>query len=318
MNPLKRLPNPAWFLMLVTPFVIESCITWATPPGQWLVNPALALLLILAYGPPILFLRELWVRNALPLSSLFLFGMIYGIFNEGMLAHTLTQVSGEPITPFIGYDEILGIHWAWASMIVPWHAFLSVTFMILLTHLWFPDHANRPWLQKRGMRITGALNLLLLSLYFLIHSEARPAPIHAFPIYLVLMAFFYGWGMRKKAANFVAPLPTRRTLIIIALLALLIPSIVTIAGFELARNKIPLAAYFGFTVFVTGYIFIRLGSIHPHRLLAFMLGGAVGLCGFAILVSKDPAYMLTAPLFLMFIFISMKKLVKAARQAAPL
>lgn len=311
MNPFKRLSKPVWFLMLVTPLVIESCITAATPPSHWL-NPALALLLIFAYGPPILFLRELWVRHALPLRSLFVFGLIYGIFNEGILAHTLTQVSTEPITHFIGYDEAFGVHWAWASLIVPWHAFYSVTFMILLTHLWFPDHASAPWLQKRGMRITCVLNLLMLLLYFVFDTEARPAPVHMFPAYLALMGLGF-WGARRlKISDTKVMLPAKRTLILTALSGVLVPAFVTIAGFELAHHKVPLAAYFSFTLCVSGFIFLRLGKIHPLRLLAFMLGGTVGLCGFAILIARDPIYVVTVPLFLVFIFTSMKKVLRAA------
>jgi len=49
-----------------------------------------------------------------------------------------------------------------------------------------------------------------------------------------------------------------------------------------------------------------------------MLGGTIGLCGFAVLVSHDPVYVVTAPLFLLFIFTSMKKLLNALQQAKSL
>ncbi len=313
MNPFKKLPAPAWFLILVTPLVIESCITAATPPLLWL-NPGIALLLILAYGPPILFLREVWIRKALPLRSLFLLGLAYGFLNEGIIAHTITQVSGEPITHFIGYDEAFGMHWAWTSLIVPWHAFFSVTCMVLLTHLWFAEHAGTPWLGKHGMYIAGTLSLLILPLYFILNTQARPAPMHAFPIYITLMAFCYWCAVRQRALACAPALPpSRRTLILTAVMALLVPSIITIAGFELAHHKLPLAGYFAFTLGITGLILLLFGKAHPHRLLAFMLGGTIGLCGFAVLIARNPLYLLVAPVFLVFIFVSMKKLIKAAQ-----
>lgn len=308
--PFKRLPAPAWFLMLVAPFVIESCITASTPPSHWL-NPVAAALLVLAYGPPILLLREVWIRCALSLRGLFLFGLMYGLMNEGILAHTITQASGEPITHFVGYDEALGIHWAWASLIVPWHAFYSVTFMVLLTHLWFPAMAGTPWLGKRGMRILVAINLLLLPLYFLIHSEMCPAPVLVFPLYLALMGLFYWLGMRAPhAASGDTSPPPRRQLLLTALVAVLIPSIITIAGFEFAHNKLPVALYFLFTLGTVWIILRCLRYIHPQRLLAFMLGGTIGLCGFSALLSRDPLYLIVAPVFLAFIATSLRKLLK--------
>lgn len=306
-NPLRLLQAPAWFLLLATPFIIESCITAATPPSHWL-NPGIALLLILAYGPPIIMLRELWVRHALPLRSLFVFGFSYGLLNEGILAHTLTQVNGEPITHFIGYDEAIGIHWAWASLIVPWHAFFSVTFMVLLTHLWFPGQAQTPWLGKRGWRIMAGLTLLLVPLYFVFASQTRPAPLHAFPLYLILMALCLWCGFHAKPPKKPPLLPSRHKLLVSAMLALPVPAAVTIAGFEFAHHKLSMALYCGFTLSVSAFIFYRLGRIHSYQVLAFMLGGTVGLCGIAALLSRDPLYFASGPVFIGLIVISLRKL----------
>lgn len=309
MNPFKRLPAPAWFLLLAPAFIIESCITASTPPTHWL-NPAAALLMIVAYGLPILFLREVWIRHTSALRGLFWLGLIYGIMNEGILAHTITQVRGEPLSHFIGYDEALGIHWAWASLIVPWHAFYSVTFMILLTHLWFPAMAETPWLGTWGMRILATLNLLLLSLYFLIHSDSRPAPVAAFFIFLALMAGFFWRGTRKQCSGEFSPITSKRPLIITAVVAILVPAFVTIAGFEFAHNKLPVISYFLFTLGTMGFILRCFGRIHPQRLMAFMLGGTIGLCGFTALLSRDPLYFIVVPVFLAFMVVSFKKLLK--------
>lgn len=310
MNPFKRLPAPFWFLLLAPAFIIESCITASTPPSHWL-NPAAALLMTVAYGLPILLLREIWVRHNSALRGLFWLGLIYGLMNEGILAHTITQVSGDPLTHFIGYDEAFGIHWAWGSLIVPWHAFYSVTFMILLSHLWFPAMANTPWLGKWGMRILATLNLLLLSLYFLIHSEARPAPVAAFFIYIALMAFFFWRGTRNQSCR-EHPTPSRRALIITAIVAILIPSFVTIAGFEFAHNKLPVFLYFLFTLGTASIILRSFIRVHPQRLMAFMLGGTVGLCSFTAFLAPDPLYLVVVPVFLAFMGISFRKLLKQA------
>lgn len=300
---------PIWFLLLATPLVIESCLTAATPPSHWL-NPGIALLLVFAYGPFALWSREMWVRRALPLRALFLFGLAYGFFNEGILAHTLTQTNGEPITHFIGYDEAAGLHWGWMSLIVPWHAFFSITYMVLLAHLWFPAQSAQPWLSSRMLKLTGALCLVMMGLYFVITTPDRPAPPGAFPFYLFAMGSLMALGLRLKTVPMTARMPTRFKGPVLQ--GFFLASLVTIAGFELAHNKAPLPLYLLFTLGLLAVIWYKLGHIAPSRLLAFMLGGSIGLALFAVLVGADPLRFITAPAYIAFAILSLRRLSAAS------
>ena len=129
-----------------------------------LLNPATWFWFILSYGIPILFIREAWVRLNLNVLAVLIWGVAYGIFNEGIIAQTLTQLNGDPAGAFIGYGTIFGIHLSWATFILTFHALFSVLTPILLAHFFFPAAARVPWLGKKlfiTVAILAALNYLL-------------------------------------------------------------------------------------------------------------------------------------------------------------
>ena len=304
MRTLTRPILPAIFLVLGTPFIIESCLTASTLPARWL-EPGTALLLIFAYGPPILWIREAWVRNSLGIAGLLALGLVYGILNEGILAHTLTQTAGEPLTPFLGYDELFGLHWAWALFILPWHAVYSVVFMVLLTRLWFPRRAEGPWLSNRLFKITGGIALLGLPLYFVFKSEQRPAPGHVFLVLLGAAGILLYLGLRQGAPRGSAPRPQRGRLLRASLLGLFLPSLVTIAAFEAARNRVPVGIHVTGALGVIAILFTASRRVHERTWLAFFSAGAIGLSVFAVLLSGDPVQTVLAPGFIGFMLLSL-------------
>lgn len=305
-HPARSLPT-VLFLILGTPFIIESCLTAATLPARWL-EPGTALLLIFAYGPPILWIREAWARRRLGLASLLALGLVYGILNEGILAHTLTQTAGEPLASFLGYDEWLGVHWAWALFILPWHSVYSVVFMVLLTRLWFPARAEGPWLSDRMFRITGGIALLGLPLYFVFKSGQRPAPGHVFFILLGAAGILLSLGLRKSAAKAPACRPRRSRLVRASLSGLFLPSLVTIAAFEAARNRLPLGLHIAGSLAVMTALFTASRRVHERIWLAFFSAGAIGLCAFAVILSRDPVQTLLAPVFIGFMLLSLVRI----------
>lgn len=294
----RRLSAPICFLLIAPALVVESFITAATPLPGWL-NTGIAIFLILAYGPPILLLRELWVRYRLSLPALYLLGMIYGFINEGLLAHTITMIDGEPITSFVGYGVLFGMNWTWTSLIVPWHAFYSVTFMVLLSRLLFPQQADQPWLSPRGLYITGGITALAVPFYFLFETEQRLSPLHAAPIYLLMMLGLFWLALRWPAAVSKPQHVTRRELITSMLAGLPTPAVFTILGFVLAKQQIPLLLYFGLTLGAVALVLYCLQRVREARVLAFMLGGTVGLAFFAAILSKNPAYFVATPAFVL-------------------
>ncbi len=140
------------------------------PLFTWL-DPGVFIFLFIGYGLVILVLREFAVRLKLGLRGLILWGVAYGIINEGLTAKTFLLVKDLPVNLYDGYGMVGGIAWPWAAAISLWHAFAAVVFPILLIHTLFPKSRDEPWLGTKTVSILGVVLLLLLSFVFL-HSDA--------------------------------------------------------------------------------------------------------------------------------------------------
>src|SRR5512135_1878497 len=88
-------------LVLLAP-VLTEVATGNTPLRAYL-DPRIALFLTLAYSVPAVVIRELAVRRRLSVGGVFLLGLAYGIWNEGLLAQTLIRAEHVPIDRFDHY-----------------------------------------------------------------------------------------------------------------------------------------------------------------------------------------------------------------------
>ena len=161
--------RPTLTLLLLTT-VVPELLTGSTPLYGFL-NPGLLVFLTLGYGLAILLVRELAVRLGVGLGGLVLFGLAYGIFNEGLLAKTFLLPHSLPVPEYDDYGYWLGISFPWAAGISTWHAFASVVFPVALTHDFFPQASRKPWLNGKVALALGIVLLLLASLVFLGKSE---------------------------------------------------------------------------------------------------------------------------------------------------
>ena len=161
--------RPTLTLLLLTT-VVPELLTGSTPLYGFL-NPGLLVFLTLGYGLAILLVRELAVRLGIGLGGLILFGLAYGVFNEGLLAKTFLLHRALPVPQYDDYGYWLGISFPWAAGITAWHAFASVVFPVSLTHYFFPQASRKPWLNGKVALALGIVLLLLASLVFLGPSE---------------------------------------------------------------------------------------------------------------------------------------------------
>ena len=99
--------RPTLTLLLLTT-VVPELLTGSTPLYGFL-NPGQLVFLTLGYGLAILLVRELGVRLGIGLGGLILFGLAYGIFNEGLVAKTFLLDRSLPVPQYDGYGYWLGI-----------------------------------------------------------------------------------------------------------------------------------------------------------------------------------------------------------------
>jgi len=145
----KSFRKPALTLFLASPFLAE--LLSSSSPANIFFQPAYFLLQLVSYGIPVLIIRELTVRWKLGMRGMFLLGLGYGIFNEGLLAKT-----------FFSYHLSL----SWMVYISSWHALHAIVFPILLTYFFYPEAISSPWITKRTFHLFVVLAFLESVLLF--------------------------------------------------------------------------------------------------------------------------------------------------------
>jgi hypothetical protein len=172
------------FLAIASPILAEV-LTGNLPPTLFF-TPVVLVLMLVAYGIPVLLIRDAWVRLGLGVPGLFVLGLAYGFVNEALFAKTVFMDVAVPIDTFDGYRQS-GVNWAWASFIVPWHAMHSVLYPIAFAWWLFPSRRAEPWL---GRKTSLALFAVMVAVGLLVHSgpdNVRGTPT-SFVLSLTLIA----------------------------------------------------------------------------------------------------------------------------------
>jgi len=160
-------------LILIIPFLTEL-LTYNIPITTFF-NPIVFLILIVIYGLAVLILREISVRWNLGIIGIFILGLAYGIYNEGIIAKTLLMTTTVPLAEAYGhYPLFLGINFAFALSIITWHAFHAVLFPILIINYLSPKSRNEKWLNGFWLSIISIIVVGLGILSFFTHSLMVP------------------------------------------------------------------------------------------------------------------------------------------------
>ena len=189
----------ALLFVLVAPAILTEVASGNTPVHA-LLDLRVTLFLILAYGFPVLVIRELSLRWRLSTAGIFLLGVAYGIVNEGLLAQTLVRYEHVPIDTFDRYIYVAGFNLSWASVILPWHAVFAVLFPLVLAALWFPSSAQHLWTSKS---VFGLLSGGLIALLVFV-SLARTPRLQMLVCLLAIAALICGSSVFRNRASFAA------------------------------------------------------------------------------------------------------------------
>lgn len=257
----------------------------------------------LAYGMPILVIREWTVRKGLSFGGIFMAGMAYSLINEGLIAKTIFRQENVPIDVFDHYGFALGVNFPWALYIAVWHAFSSVLLPIALTHLFFAKSATQPWLGKKTLTLLALATVTLSSLFFLNDSSTGTegslpmlAALWAVMALLALVGSRFGGavtqlpnegGWKPLAFGFAGFAP------IIALLIV-------------ANLQAPPAAYFGLFALLAllwRFVFLRQGWNRLPAFAWFALGWYMQVAFFSwtVMFSRSPATVLCDAVALMLL-----------------
>ena len=176
-------------LMLMTSSVTFTELLTGNVALPELLNPIVCVfLLTIAYGFPVLLIRESHVRWRSGLAGLLFLGLAYGVWNEGVLAKTLLMNANVPIDTFDGCAGWLGINAAWGSMIIPWHAFHAVIYPIVLVQYLRANDSEVQWLSRRQFRWIAGVTFSLGTLFFFVNRKNAVGDMRQFIVFTLLMA----------------------------------------------------------------------------------------------------------------------------------
>jgi len=191
MNLVPKYWKQILLLLIITPFLTEL-LTNNIPAPQFFRPKQFFILAILGYGP-VLLLREFAVRWKLNFTGYIVLGLVYGLYNEGLLAQTIFKAE-LPNPSFNNYGTLLGVNFSWASIILIFHAFYAFLFPILTVYYLFPSAAAKPWIDKRIWLLLSTLLFLYISKSFLKSMHKQVTLYH----YLFLVISMIGLVMASK------------------------------------------------------------------------------------------------------------------------
>jgi hypothetical protein len=156
--------KPILVLLILTPLLTELLTN--NIPARKLLRPQTFLFFsTLVYGP-VLLLRELAARWRSGFVGYLLLGLVYGLYNEGLLGQTIFHAQ-LPNPSFNNYGYLWGTSFTWAANIIVFHSFYAFIFPLVMVYYIFPSSATKPWINKGAWLTLSALCLIYISLTFL-------------------------------------------------------------------------------------------------------------------------------------------------------
>jgi hypothetical protein len=149
---MKKNRGPVLLLLLLAP-VCGEIVSTSAPPVEFF-QPFSLITLIALYGCGALLVREFVRRWNQGWLSIFLLGMAYGIYEEGIVVRSFFDTAWPDLGLLATYGRWLGVNWVWAEWLTIFHAVISITVPIALVELVFPSSSDQLWLRRRGLVIT--------------------------------------------------------------------------------------------------------------------------------------------------------------------
>jgi hypothetical protein len=170
-----------------------------------LVNPAVLWGYLIGYGIAILFLREIATRFSLNYGGIFILGMAYSFFNEGLLAKTYLIFQDDPVNKLINLPvdflanmgNFFGLNFGFTLTSAVWHGIGSMLIPICIIHYLYPKSAMTPWLSKKVTTGLGVL-LALAGTTTFFSPEKIQGTNELFFVIVLCMAFLFILALRFK------------------------------------------------------------------------------------------------------------------------
>lgn len=188
--------KPIITLLLLSSFLTELLTTNA--PISVFFNPGFFLFFItVGYGFPILIIREITVRKNFGLLGMFFLGIIYGLYNEALIAKTIFYPFYSPFDTFSLYGLVENIRIPWMLVISFWHALYAIIYPIIFVYYLFPAHAQEPWISKKNTWILSSVVFIFGLTVFFIEPFSNLINQLNYFIFIIIIWVFLWWLSNK-------------------------------------------------------------------------------------------------------------------------
>jgi hypothetical protein len=143
---LKKMP-PALALCIIAP-VFGELFSGSSPLNEF-INPITFLILALLYGCGAIIARELVIRWDKGWLSLFLLGVAYGIYEEGIMVQSFFDPTWTDLGTLAVYGRVAGVNWVWAEHLMLFHALISIAASIAFVQMLYPERRRESWVTSR-------------------------------------------------------------------------------------------------------------------------------------------------------------------------
>jgi len=140
----------AVFLLLILAPICGEVMSSSQPPLEFF-QPVNIVLQMSLYGCGALLVREIVRRWNQGWLSIFLLGLAYGIYEEGIVVRSFFDPTWQDLGILAAYGRWIGVNWVWSVWLSIFHAAISITVPVVLVELVFPKLANKLWLRNRGL-----------------------------------------------------------------------------------------------------------------------------------------------------------------------
>ncbi len=146
---MKIKVSSALALWLLAP-VFGELLSSATPLNEYL-SPFRILIFGMLYGSGAILVRELLIRWQKGWASLFLLGLAYGIYEEGLVVRSFFDPNWVDLGKLGSYGRVAGVSWVWAEHLSVYHALISIGASIVFVEILYYQKRRECWVGERGL-----------------------------------------------------------------------------------------------------------------------------------------------------------------------
>jgi len=154
---LQRIP-PAFALFIIAP-VFGELFSGSASLNEF-VNPITFIALTLLYGCGAIIAREWVIRWRKGWFSLFLLGLAYGIYEEGLLVQSFFDPTWMDLGTLATYGRVAGVNWVWVVHLTIYHALISIAASVAFVEILYPHRRGERWVKSQPWWILNWLGFI--------------------------------------------------------------------------------------------------------------------------------------------------------------